>query len=621
MIIGSRVNLPDSVVALLWDLDGVILDTLSLEYELVNELLARHGIEPVECAVVRVNFPYPIPDSWRRILAAAGRDADDALVGELTDALERERATRTLDVHEGVPELIDAARAAGLAIAVVSNNPELHVRALLHDAAIEPDAVIGNDGAGIRSKPAPDPYVAAARALGADPGACVAIEDSLLGARSAREAGCFVVGVATGAATFAALGASPDVDAAYERFALPAISLAPGDVRRKTLETPNEFVSHMLEHVAWRLGCEVEIRWHSDDWLALGAAVGAAVAPLLDGPAAAQALGMIDDGSAEVRVSRSAQPGVALAGAGVDVDWFLSLRCEQLADGRPLLALLEGLARGAAVDLQVAVTSLEDPHHTWEAIWRGVGVALRGLSQTLADPVETAAAAAAKPAGGLETIASGSDSAAVRRTTAESVCEVELSLADPAFACRIETSSSVDSNGLGELLERFARRAGLGLRIVFSALRLSSSHVAAEDVGTTLGAALRALARERIAATGIEGAGSSLNGSLSPIRVGISFEGRKFVRFVPVGWDYDELRRALIGQTLANGLFSEDLDDFVDGLAGGMGCSIVIHWEPLEDPDEAWRLIFEGLGAATAQLLAANGSRRGVIAGVKETLA
>jgi hypothetical protein len=159
------------------------------------------------------------------------------------------------------------------------------------------------------------------------------------------------------------------------------------------------------------------------------------------------------------------------------------------------------------------------------------------------------------------------------------------------------------------------------MSIDFEALQLSSSHVAAEDVGMTIGVALKQLASARMAASGIEGAGSSLNGTPRPIRVGVSFEGRKFVRFVPVGWHQDELRRAIIGQTLANGLFSEDLDDFVDGFAGGMGCSVIVHWERLEDPDAAWALVFDGLGAAIGELLAANPARRGVIAGVKGTLA
>ncbi len=611
MILASRLSLPDGVKGLLFDLDGVILDTLSLEYDVVNELLARHGIDPVEREVVRANFPYPIPESWRRIL---GDRADDELIAQLTEELERERSERPLAVHDGVLELLGA----GLPVAVVSNNPAAHIEAMLRDAQIEPAAIVGNDAEGIRSKPAPDPYLAGARALGLDPSAAAAIEDSLLGARSAREAGCHVVGVATGAATFDELTASADVDVAYERFAEPGIAFTPGDVRRKDLHTPNEFVSHMLEHIAWRLGCEVRIGWHCDDWLWLGRATGEAIAPLLDGPDSSQALGMIDDGSAEVRVTRGGGTAT-LTGAGVDIGWFTSLRVEQLADGRPLVQMLNGLAHGAGTSFDITVTSLEDPHHTWEAIWRGVGVALRGLSSTLEKPdVEIELGA---PAGGVATLDLNPDGAHVRRTTAESVCEVALSLADDAFECRIETSDSVNSQGLAQLTEVFAKHAGLGARIDFAATRLSSSHVAAEDIGNTIGAALRQLASERMAATGIEGAGSSLNGTPAPIRVGVSFEGRKFVRFQPVGWSQDELRRAIIGQTLSNGLFSEDLDDFVDGFAGGMGCSVIVHWERVTDPDEAWRLVFAGLGTAVKQLLAANRSRRGVIAGVKGTLA
>ena len=604
MILASRLHLPDGTAGLLVDLDGVVLDTLTLEYDVVNELLDVD----VPREVIRRAFPHPIPESWRMILEAIGEPAGEDRIAELTEVLERERATRPIAIHAGIPELFEAA-ARELPVAVVSNNPLAHIEEMLAHAGVRQhvSAVVGNDGEGIRSKPAPDPYLKGAEALGVGPARCAAIEDSLLGARSARTAGCHVVGVATGSATLRELIASGDVDAAYARFGPPTVALRPGDVRRKTLDTPNEFVSHMLEHVAWRLGCEIELRWPSDDWRWLGHEVGRAIRPLLDGPDAAEALGMIDDGSAEVRVERSGAPRVELTGAGVDVDWFTSLRCEQLADGRPLLALLDGIADGAGVDARVVVTSLEDPHHTWEAVWRGLGVALRGLSRTLTQPDGEAAASPA--------------SATFTRTTAETACEVTLTLDDERFDCRIETSPSVDSAGLADLVERFAAKAGLGVAIDFRALALSSSHVVAEDIGMTIGAALRELASERMTAAGIEGAGSSLNGQPRPIRVGVSFEGRKFVRFVPVGWSYDELRHALIGQTLANGLFSEDLDDFVDGFAGGMGCSVVVHWAPLTDPDEAWPLVFDGLGAAVAQLLAPNAARRGVIAGVKGTLA
>lgn len=621
MKLADRLDAPDGTQALLFDLDGVLLDTLTMEFDLLGELLAARGIEAeITRELVRSVFPYPIPEAWTRLLRAIGRVPEPSLVAELAEELERERAERPMPPHPGAIELL---RGAGVPVAVVSNNPAAHVEEMLADAGVRDavNAVVGNDGEGVLSKPAPDPYLAGARAVGADPGRCTAIEDSLIGAESARAAGCHVAGVATGAATFDELSASPDVDVAYTRFEPPVVRLTPGDVRDKTLDTPNEFVSHMLEHVAWRLGCSVEIHWQSDDWRALGVAVGEAMRPLLDGPGSAQALGMIDDGSAEVRLTRSDAPGAELSGAGIDLDWFTSLRVEQLRDGDALVQMLDGLTTGAGVRAQIEVTSLEDPHHTWEAIWRGLGVALRGLSTRLGEQPATEQPTDPKPAGGIEILSADDEHASVRRTTAESVCEVTLRFGSDDFGFQIETSDSVNSAGLADLVARFAERAGLGASVDFKATRLSSSHVAAEDVGMTIGVALKALAGERMRSAGIEGAGSSLNGQHRPIRVGVSFEGRKFVRFVPVGWGYDELRHTLIGQTLSNGLFSEDLDDFVDGFAGGMGCSVVIHWERLTDPDDAWAQVFDGLGAAIRQLLAPNAARRGVIAGVKGTLA
>jgi HAD superfamily hydrolase (TIGR01509 family) len=629
--LAERLQVPDDARALLVDLDGVLLDTLTMEYELMGELLGR----PIERSVVRAAFPHPIPEAWRRILVAVGIDPDPALIAKLGAELEAERGRRAFTVHEGIREVLAAAREAGLHIAVVSNNPANQIADLLERAglAFAFDAVVGNDRPGVRSKPAPDPYLAGAAAVGAAPAACVAIEDSLVGAASAATAGCHVIGVATGAARFAELSASPQVDRAYETFGVPACELSVGDVTNKRIVTPNEFVSHMVEHVAWRLGCALRLAWHSDDWRALGELLGTNVAPLLDGSDQGAALGMIDDGSAEVRIERAATPTVALVGLTVDPDWFAGLRCEQLADGRPLVELLHGLAKAAGLDVRVDIAAVEDPHHTWEAIWRGIGVALRGLSRTLTDAAAGTGtgdpsrngrtnSAYGFPAG-IDVALDGSDAVTVSRTTAETRCEVELALGGPTLDCRIETSEAVDSHGLAPLVQALADHAGIGGSISFSALELSSSHVVAEDIGMTLGAALKVLAIERMNAHGIEGAGSSLHAGRQPrpIRVGMSFEGRKFLKFVPIGWDYGELRGQLIGRTLQSGLFSEDLDDFLDGLAGGMACSIVVHWERLQDPDLAWRLVFEGAGAAIAGLLQRNATRHGLIAGVKASLA
>lgn len=644
MLLSARIQLPQDTGALLWDMDGVLLDTLSLEYGLVQELLDAHTDAgrmprtPLARETVRGAFALSIPDFWRVILADRGVAADGALVDTLTAALERGRMEGAPAVLPGVRELLKGAAAAGLPAAVVSNNPAGHVTELLTRAGLGDvlTVVVGNDQ-GLPGKPAPDMYLAGAEAVGVDATRCVALEDSLLGAQAARAAGCHVVGVATGAATFAELEAAATVDVAFRAFTPSVVLLAPGDVTAKRLDSPNEFVSHMIEHIAWRTGCSITLDWACDDWLWLGEAVGAQLSPYLrDGAPTSRALGLIDDGSCEVTLTRmpSITDGVMmLTGvAGYDAERFVGLRVEQLSDGRALVDVLQGIARACGLWIKVDIASVEDPHHTWEAIFRAVGVALRGLSPVLlahADGTGATVAApdeprAAKGYGLTRTESALLGGVRVLRTTAESECMVEVAVGDGPLALTMATSPSVRSDGLIDLVAGLGAAAGLTGTIAFSALELSSSHVVAEDVGMTLGAALKELATDRMNAFGIEGAGSSIADAaapLAPIRVGVSWEGRKFLQLVPVGWTREQLRDQVIGGTLSSGLFTEDLDDFLDGLVGGMGVSVVVHWEPVADLDAAWRLVFTGLGAALGGLLAPNHAKRALIAGVKATLA
>ena len=52
------------------------------------------------------------------------------------------------------------------------------------------------------------------------------------------------------------------------------IKLAFGNVTSKRIKTSNDFVSHMIEHIAWRLGCSIDLEWESEDWESLGRALG-----------------------------------------------------------------------------------------------------------------------------------------------------------------------------------------------------------------------------------------------------------------------------------------------------------------------------------------------------------
>lgn len=646
MLLADGLEVPDGTRALLLDMDGVLIDTLAMDYELVDALLHPHADVSVPHETIRRYFPYSLPDFWRLVTESVGLDLTEQALADIVARHEKERRLVVPVVHRGVPELLRDARAHGLRVAVVSNNPQADVEQLLGSAGLlaDVDVVVGNDEPGMAKKPAPDPYLAAAARLDCPPQRCVAVEDSPLGLRSASAAGCHAIGVATGAASLAELAGSGHAAFCYTHLGPRVVRLGRDGITNKVLETPNDFVSHMVEHIAWRLGCSIELRWTSDDWAALGRALGERIGAMPRLRDSAAALGMIDDGSAEVRL-RVAGPGGArfTASGQLDLEWFLSVRCEQLSHGTPLVDMLDAFGRAAGLDIAVTVGSFEDPHHTWEGVYRAVGIALdRMHNPVVPEPPGSAAesgAASDRPAAGAAVAATTREvergwyadvvtagAARLRRETAESLVVVEVSMIDePGAEVTIEVADSVSVTGLAGLLDEYARAAGLRLSVNFVATRLSSSHVVTEDVGLVLGRALRGMAIERMSEVGIYGAGSNvrdLDDVDRPVRVGLSMEGRKFWKYVPFSGDYTAFRRSfLIGHTLRGDLFSEDLDDFVDGFAGGLQASVMVHLADGIGAERGWPLLFAALGEATREFLSVNPYRKALAPGVKATLA
>jgi HAD superfamily hydrolase (TIGR01509 family) len=380
VLIADRLTVPDGTDALLWDMDGVLLDTLTMDYELVNRLLSSRTAAAGEVPrqIIREYFPYDIPDFWRLLLDKIGLVLPQETVDELVSEHEKAREFSQVTIHDGIADILTDSRSRGLVSAVVSNNPEADIDRMLVTAGLRNyfSTVVGNDDQRILKKPAPDSYLEAARRLAAVT-SCVALEDSLLGAQAAKTAGCWTIGVATGATDFSRLSISSYVDRCYASFAPCRIALGREGETQKSLVTPNEFVSHMIEHVAGRLGCSINVFWTNDDWFQLGRELGHRVAELCGVQDSTYARGMVDDGSCELALRRDGKGGVCLrAAAGVDLDWLLALPLEQLPNGQTLASLLKGLGAGCGVSFDIMVASAEDPRHTWEEIFRGVGMGL-----------------------------------------------------------------------------------------------------------------------------------------------------------------------------------------------------------------------------------------------------
>ena len=634
----NRFLLPEDISAVLWDMDGVLIDSLSFAIQASRRLIMeRYGSQvSVDAAFLKSVFPLDPPAYWRAILPHLQDQCGASLPSTDAEAMCEDylaaRLTATFPILPGIPELLaDLARRA-IPCAVVSNNPLSQTIAILNNCGLRDSfsVIVGNDDPALRKKPAPDTYLFAAKQLGLDPTRCVVVEDSILGVAAGIAAGCRTVGVATGSADTGALEAAGSARV-YSSFRENVADLRFGDVRVKQIVTLNEFLSHMVEHIAWRLGTSIDFAWNNNDSRAAGAFLGRALRRFpLKTPSAA-CLGMIDDGSAEVLVDTGRAPGVFNLNAQGEValDWFLSLRCEQLPNGAPLQEFLAGLAEGLQAAIDVTICSAEDPHHTWEGVFRAVGISLSrifGPVRPLHAAPTTDGQENTRVLGDLAVHSVGIDLCEVTRRTAESEVSLVIDFArrQPS-AIHLQVGPSICTEGFSELLLALADNAGFTLQLSFTASVITSSHVLFEDVALVLGRALLELLVIRMMSQGTDGAGSNIHtaADLQDLAVGValSVEGRKFWSFVPFGESYSQLRRRiLVGQDVFGTLRSEDLDDFVDGLAGGLAASIMIHVRRPVSPDETWLGVFTGLGKAIAEAFLPNPFRRGVPPGVKATL-
>ncbi|MEU7782348.1 HAD family hydrolase [Micromonospora parva] len=179
--------------AVLFDLDGTLVDTAPIWRSAFVALI--DGRQPVPAGatdgLLGLTALEAITTIHRRI-GWSGWDpaADVAEVEAAVRQLYRDRATSWQ--ADGV-RLITALRADGVPVGLVTSSSRYILDALLgHPGAPRFDVVVCGDDVK-RTKPAPDPYLLAARRLGLPPGRCAVVEDSPTGVASAVAAGCPVV--------------------------------------------------------------------------------------------------------------------------------------------------------------------------------------------------------------------------------------------------------------------------------------------------------------------------------------------------------------------------------------------------------------------------------------------
>jgi beta-phosphoglucomutase len=189
--------------AVVFDFDGVLVDSEPLHYRALRDALQPEGIAVSQDEYVQVYLAYDDRECIRVALERHGQAYDL----ERVDAVAR-RKGRLFDMHladvpffPGARELVTSL-AAEFPLAIASGALHAEIEAILSAGNLRAPftTVVAADDVE-RTKPDPMPYLEAARRLRVlapdlEPRECVAIEDSPAGIASARAAGMTVVGVA-----------------------------------------------------------------------------------------------------------------------------------------------------------------------------------------------------------------------------------------------------------------------------------------------------------------------------------------------------------------------------------------------------------------------------------------
>ena len=180
--------------AVLFDMDGLLIDSEPVWYDVESEVVTRlGGVWSHEHQAACIGGT--LDASCRYIIGVTGSSVS---VDELTTMLLEgmvEHFRAGLPLHAGALELVDAVRARGVPTALVSSSYRVLVDAALDFIGADrfDVSVVGDEIS--RGKPHPEPYLTACQKLLVDPAKCVALEDAASGVQSAEAAGCIVVAV------------------------------------------------------------------------------------------------------------------------------------------------------------------------------------------------------------------------------------------------------------------------------------------------------------------------------------------------------------------------------------------------------------------------------------------
>lgn len=183
--------------AVIFDLDGVMIDTDYIQSQAFEKVLADHGIKPKknEHGTVHISGA-STPETWELLKKEYGFDAD-------TEYLTRKKRRIVMDILAGeltplpgLLELLEDLSSYDIKVAIATSAQRERLELVVDKLGIKEYIYTSVSADDIkRGKPSPDTYIEAAKRLGIKPENCIVFEDAEVGVEAAKTAGMKVIAV------------------------------------------------------------------------------------------------------------------------------------------------------------------------------------------------------------------------------------------------------------------------------------------------------------------------------------------------------------------------------------------------------------------------------------------